>query len=102
MSGKSTSKTKAVTRSVVSGQLLFRYRGNDTIAGVSRKTASRLAKTLGLSETQAIHLALARLAQETLPRYEADNAPLTVKQLQAIKRLEPQGRLVTSETLFAS
>lgn len=101
MSGKSTSKTKAVTRSVVSGQLLFRYRGSDTLAGVSRKTASRLAKTLGLTETQAIHLALARLAQETLPRYEADNAPLTEKQLHAIKRLEPQGRFVTSETLFS-
>lgn len=101
MSGKPMSKTKAVTRSVVSGQLLFRYRGNDTIAGVSRKTATRLAKTLGLTETQAIHLALARLAQETLPRYEADNAPLTKKQIRAIKRLEPQGRLVTSETLLS-
>lgn len=101
MSGKSTSKTKAVTRSAVAGQLLFRYRESDTLAGVSRKTASRLAKALGLTETQAIHLALARLAQETLPRYAADNAPLTEKQLRAIKRLEPQGRLVTSETLFS-
>ena len=101
MAGKSTSKTKAVTRSAVSGQLLFRYRGSDTLAGVSRKTASRLAKTLGLTETQAIHLALVRLAQETLPRYAADKAPLTEKQLKAIKRLEPQGRLVTSETLFS-
>jgi antitoxin component of RelBE/YafQ-DinJ toxin-antitoxin module len=102
MSGKSTSKTKAVTRSAASGQLLFRYRESDTLTGVSRKTASRLAKTLGLTETQAIHLALARLAQETLPRYEADNTPLTEKQLQAINRLEQQGRLVTGETLFAS
>ncbi len=102
MSGKSTSKTKTGTRGAAGGQLLFRYRGSDTIAGVSRRTASRLAKTLGLTETQAIHLALARLAQETLPRYEADDAPLTEKQLQAIRRLEPQGRLVTSETLFAS
>lgn len=101
MSGKSTSKTGVVARSAASGQLLFRYRGSDTIAGVSRKTASRLAKTLGLTETQAIHLALARLAQETLPRYDADKAPLTEKQLRAIKRLEQQGRLVTSETLFA-
>jgi antitoxin component of RelBE/YafQ-DinJ toxin-antitoxin module len=98
---KSTSRAKTVARSAAPGQLLFRYRGADTIAGVSRKTATRLAKTLGLTETQAIHLALARLAQETLPRYEADNAPLTEKQLKAIKRLEPQGRLVTSEHLFA-
>ncbi len=101
MSGKSTNKTKAVTPGAAAGRLLFRYRGRDTVAGVSRKTATRLAKTLGLTETQAIHLALARLAQETLPRYEPDEAPLTEKQLQAIKRLEPQGRLVVSEDLFA-
>ena len=101
MSGKSTRKTKTSARGQVSGQLLFRYRGTDTIAGVSRKTAARIAKTLGLTETQAIHLALARLAQETLPRYEADNGALTTKQLQAIKKLEPQGRMATSENLFA-
>ena len=96
MTSKSTSKTKTPT-----GQLLFRYRGTDTIAGISRRTATRIAKTLGLTETQAIHLALARLAQETLPRYEADNGALTAKQLRAIKKLEPQGRMVTSENLFA-
>jgi hypothetical protein len=44
---------------------------------------------------------LARLARETLPRYEADNGALTAKQLRAIKKLEPQGRLVASENLFA-
>jgi antitoxin component of RelBE/YafQ-DinJ toxin-antitoxin module len=101
MTSKSTSKAKTPTRSQVSGQLLFRYRGADTIAGVSRKTAARIAQALGLTETQAIHLALARLAQETLPRYEADNGALTAKQLCAIKKLEPQGRLVASENLFA-
>lgn len=101
MSVKLTDKAKTMARSAALGQLLFRYRGADTIAGVSRKTATHLAKALGLTETQAIHLALARLAQETLPRYAADNAPLTEKQLKAIKRLEPQGRFVTDENLFA-
>jgi len=102
MSARSTSKSKSTAkRGAVTAQLLFRYRGSDTVAGVSRKTATRLAKTLGLTETQAIHLALARLAQETLPRYEPDDAPLTEQQLTAIKRLEPQGRLGVSEDLFA-
>lgn len=101
MSDKSTSKAKAVTRSAARDQLLFRYRDSDTIAGVSRKTTTRLVKALGLTETQTIHLALARLAQETLPCYEADDIPLTEKQLKAIKRLEPQGRLMISEKLFA-
>lgn len=100
MRTRSTAKTKTSAHSVVSGKLLFRYRGEDTPAGVSRKTAVRLAKTLGLTETQAIHLALARLAQETLPRYEPDNGPLTTKELQAIKRLEPQGRMEVHESLF--
>jgi hypothetical protein len=102
MSARSTSKSKTpAKRGTVTAQLLFRYRGSDTVAGVSRKTVTRLAKTLGLTETQAIHLALARLAQETLPRYEPDDAPLTQQQLAAIRRLEPQGRLVVSEDLFA-
>lgn len=101
MTGKSTSKAKVPARSQASGQLLFRYRGADTVAGVSRKTTARVAQTLGLTETQTIHLALARLAQETLPRYEADDGELTAKQLRAIKKLEPQGRMVTDENLFA-
>ena len=101
MSDKSTSKAKTVARSAARDQLLFRYRDSDTIAGVSRKTTTRLVKALGLTETQTIHLALARLAQETLPRYEADDTPLTEKQIKAIQRLEPQGRLVISEKLFA-
>lgn len=100
MTAKSTAKTKTPARHTAAGRLLFRYRGQDTPAGVSRKTAVRLATTLGLTETQAIHLALARLAQETLPRYESDDGPLTAQQLEAIKRLEPQGRMEVSESLF--
>lgn len=101
MIDKSISKVKSPVRGQGSGQLLFRYRGVDTVAGVSRKTTARVAQTLGLTETQTIHLALARLAQQTLPRYEADNGELTSKQLSAIKKLEPQGRMVTDENLFA-
>ncbi len=102
MTAKSTARTKTPPRTSGAGKLLFRYRGEDTLAGVSRKTALRLAKSLGLTETQAIHLALARLAQETLPRYEPDEGPLSAAQLKAIKRLEPQGRLEVHESLFST
>ena|SRR3989344_1762502 len=101
MTSKSANKTKSPVRGQGPERLLFRYRRSDTITGVSRKTTARVAQTLGLTETQTIHLALARLAQETLPRYEANNGGLTVKQLRAIRKLEPQGRMVTDENLFA-
>ena len=48
------------------------------------KTTTRLAKTLGLSETQVVHVALANFARQTLPRYEADNGPLTQQQMDEI------------------
>jgi len=101
MTGKTIGKSKSPAREQGSGRLLFRYRHSDTLAGVSRKTTARVAQTLGLTETQTIHLALARLAQETLPRYEADDGELTATQLRAIRKLEPQGRMVTDENLFA-
>jgi hypothetical protein len=83
------------------GQLLLRYRPADTAAGVSRKTAARLARSLGLTETQTIHLALARLAHDTLPRYEPDDGDLSASELRAIRKLEPQGRIVPRQSLFA-
>jgi hypothetical protein len=38
-------------------QISFRYRLADSATGVSRATAKRLAQTLGVDETQAIHMA---------------------------------------------
>lgn len=100
MISKSNRKAKTSIHSPVSGQLLFRYRGADTIAGVSRKTATRIAQALGLTETQMIHLALARLARETLPRYEADNGALTAKQLRAIKNLSRRAAWRQAKTSY--
>ncbi len=57
--------------------ILLRYRHQDTAYGVTRKTTARIARTLGLSETQVVHVALANLARQTLPRYEPDDGPLT-------------------------
>lgn len=93
---RSAAKRKLATRS----GLLFRYRDRDTDYGVTRKTATKLAQTLGLSETQVVHVALAKLARQTLPRYEADNGALTAEQLAAIDILVPQGRLKPSRRLF--
>ena len=82
------------------GGILLRYRDKDTAYGVTRKTTARLAQTLGLSETQVVHVALANLARQTLPRYEPDDGPLTPEQLAAIDKLVPQGRFKPSKRLF--
>ena len=80
--------------------ILLRYRDKDTAYGVTRKTTTRLAQTLGLSETQVVHVALANLARQTLPRYEADNGPLTQQQMDEINRMQPPGRMKVTKSLF--
>ena len=95
-----TAKRTATKRKQPAAGILLRYRDKDTAFGVTRKTASRLAKTLGLSETQVIHVALANFARQTLPRYEADNGPLTQEQMDEIRRLQPPGRMKAIESLF--
>jgi len=80
--------------------ILLRYRETDTAYGVSRRTATRLAKVLGLSETQVIHVALAQFARQNLPRYEPDGGPLTAEQKDAIRKLQPSGRMTVKESLF--
>lgn len=80
--------------------ILLRYREKDTAFGVTRKTTARLADTLGLSETQVVHVALANLARQTLPRYELDDGPLTKAQMDAIDRLQPPGRSKVTKSLF--
>lgn len=82
------------------GSILFRYREKDSTYGVSRKTVGRMAEEFGLSETQVVHLALARLAQQTLPRYEVDDGPLTDRQMKAIGKLALQGGMKVKDSLF--
>ena len=71
-------------------QIAFRYRSADSTNGVTRETAKRLAKRLGVDETQAIHQALHDLAVKVLPQYPADDAPLSAAQLRQIKKRVPQ------------
>lgn len=81
--------------------ILLRYREQDSALGVCRTTAIKLADTLGVSETQVIHVALAQLARQTLPRYEADNGPLTDEQHRSIRKQVPQdGFTSTRKRLF--
>ena len=80
-----------------SSGILLRYREKDTPYGVTRRTTTKLAEKLGLSETQVVHVALAHLARQTLPRYEADNGPLTDEQYAAIEKLVPQKGFVSSK-----
>lgn len=87
-------------KTATTGGILLRYRDADTPYGVTRKTASELAQTLGLSETQVIHAALAQFARQNLPRYEADTGPLTTEQQEAVRQLQPTGRMKTKESLF--
>jgi len=74
-----------------SNQIAFRYRPVDSVTGVTRETAKRLAAQLGVDETQAIHLALREFALKMLPQYEADDGPLTAAQLRQIQQRAPQG-----------
>ena len=91
-----TRKRAAAGRKAPSGDgILLRYREKDTAYGVTRQTATRIAESLGLSETQVVHVALANLARQTLPRYEADNGPLTDEQYAAIEKLVPQKGFVS-------
>ncbi len=90
-------RSSAKRKQPTPGGILLRYRDKDTAYGVTRKTTARLADTLGLSETQVVHVALANLARQTLPRYEADNGPLTDAQYSAIEKLVPQKGFVSGK-----
>ncbi len=73
-------------------QIAFRYRSRDTATGITRSTTQRLAETLGVDETQVIHLALQELAAKVLPQYEPDEGPLTPAQLRQMKESAPKAK----------
>lgn len=82
--------------------ILFRPREKDTASGVTRKTLRRLASVLDVAESEVIHRALAKYAQENLPRYEPDDGPLTKTQHHSIAAQvkRQHGTAQTVETLF--
>jgi len=84
--------------------LLLKFRPTDSVLGVTRSTVKAMAARLGVPETQVVHLALAKLAEDTLPGYEADDGPLTAKQFAAVKadaaRHLPKGKILSEASLF--
>lgn len=92
----STKRTSSRQPKAAGPGILLRYRHKDSAYGVSRATAMKLADTLGVSETQVIHVALAHLAKQALPHYEVDAGPLTDRQYRDIGKLVPQEGFVSS------
>ena len=68
--------------------MLFRsFQPTDTASRVSRATLTSLARRLGYKrESEVLHYAVRKLADEVLPAYERDDGPLTAKQLGAIRK----------------
>jgi hypothetical protein len=97
---KSKTNTRGLKAAPKADAMLFRFRGQDTAFGVTRRTIHALAAQLGMSETQVLHVALARMARDTLPAYEPDNGPLTDRQLAAIGKMVPQGKMKVTASLL--
>ncbi len=82
--------------------LLMRFQPTDTATKVSRATLTKLAKQLGYKrESEVLHYAVRKLADEVLPTYEPDDGPLTTKQMAAIRKAAgPAGRGKVVSSLF--
>ena len=67
--------------------LLMRFESADTPAKVSRATLTSLARHLGFKrDSEVLHYAVSKLGSEVLPAYEADDGPLTARQIAAIRK----------------
>jgi len=84
--------------------LLLKFRTRDTRFGVTRKTVKAMAARFDLSETEVVHMALSRMAQEELPAYEADDGPLSSTDMQALRKTAgaalPTGKVIHKQSLF--
>jgi hypothetical protein len=93
--GASAKRRKA---SAGASGFLLKFRDADSSYGVTRGTVKAISSSLGLTETQVVHIALSKLAQEVLPAYEPDDGPLTQEQLAALRR-DAKERLAKGEIL---
>ncbi len=86
------------------GHLLLKFRSRDTRSGVTRATVKSLATELDVSETQVVHMALSKFAEEVLPAYEPDEAPLTSAEVSAVRKRAkaamPMGKILDKQSLF--
>lgn len=93
----------AVTRSAPTKSIkpiLFNPRPHDTLTSISRDTLKLVAETLGLTETQTMHFALAKLRREVLPKYELDDGPVSEGTLKSIRKLVDQREFHPTKSLF--
>ena len=89
---------------MTAAHLLLKFRARDTQLGVTRKTVKALAARFDLSETQVVHMALSRMAQDELPPYEADDGPLSPAEVKALGKIAshalPTGKVLREQSLF--
>lgn len=95
---KRETAVKGKKRGAGASGFLLKFRGADSSYGVTRGTVKAISNTLGLTETQVVHIALSKLAQEILPAYEPDDGPLTQEQLIGLQR-DAKERLAKREVL---
>lgn len=84
--------------------LLLKFRARNTQFGVTRETVKAMAARFDLSETEVVHMALSRMANEELPAYKADDGPLSARDVKALGKIAdtalPKGRVVRKQSLF--
>jgi hypothetical protein len=89
---------------MATSNLLLKFRARDTQFGVTRDTVKAIAERFDLSETEVVHMALSRLAKEELPAYEADDGPLSARDIKALSKIAdatlPKGVVVKKQSLF--
>lgn len=87
-----------------SSSLLLKFRRKDTQFGVTRDTVKKMAAIYDLSETEVVHMALSRMAKDDLPAYDADDGPLTARELAAVRKVAaarlPTGNVRSKQSLF--
>lgn len=87
----------------MASKLLLGFRDKDSAFGVTRETLQLLSKELDVSETAVIHIAIARLAKDVLPAYEADDGGLSAEELSWVRDHAspqlPRGKLKAKRTL---
>jgi hypothetical protein len=85
-----------------SKSLLVRFRDRDSKDGVTRRTLKNVAAALGVSETEAIHRALADYARRNMPQYAAEEKALSTeiheRIEQAVRRQHGDAKMI--ESLF--
>ena len=89
---------------ITPSSLLLKFRTRNTQFGVTRETVKAMAARFDLSETEVVHMALSRMAKEELPAYEADEGPLSAREVRSLGKIAvaalPRGRVVRKQSLF--